>query len=337
MKCFKYNYVIFNTADSLYKVPSDTDYYSVCMRDLESMPYVQIVPLPMSHMPYLVRLLRALHFSRRVNHYINLPLKSLWYPLMFKSKFSDDKPICFVILNSLDVEYLSYLKRVYKGSKIVLLHRDFISISQHSNPQLPFNPILDLEMTYDEGESQKYGFPHFSEIESKIHVDVAAVFESDVFFFGKAKDRLPEILDAYKVLTDAGLKVYFYLTGVPADMQEPLPGVEYASRFMSYQEVLVHSVNSRCILEIVQGDNQMGYTSRFLEAVIYGKRMITNHSYVKKSKFYDPDKIQFVEKMSDINPSFVRRGNGFVDYNYQGEFSPTHMISRIEEELDNRR
>lgn len=337
MGSFKYNYVIFNTTSSLYKIPSRDDYYSICIRDLESVPDVQIVAPPMSHMPYVLRLLRAIHFSKRINHYISLPLKRLWYPLMFKSRFSDNKPICFVVLTGLDIEYLSYLKQKHKKSKVVLLHRDFISVALHGNPQLPFNPILDLEMTYDEGESLKYGFPYFSEFESKIDVDVAEEFESDVFFAGKAKDRLPKIMDVYRMLTAAGMKVYFYLTEVSADKQEPLPGIEYASSSMSYREMLEHSVNSRCILELVQGGEQMGYTSRFLEAVIYGKKLITNHPYVKKSKYYDPDKIQFVGKMSEINPEFISQGSGFVDYDYQGEFSPIHMIRRIEEELEKRR
>lgn len=38
--------------------------------------------------------------------------------------------------------------------------------------------------------------------------------------------------------------------------------------------------------------------------------------------------------MSDIDPSFVTNGDDFVDYNYDGGFSPFKVISRIEEELN---
>ena len=86
------------------------------------------------------------------------------------------------------------------------------------------------------------------------------------------------------------------------------------------------------MLEINQG-NCNGYTSRFLEAVIYGKRLITNNTFIKESIFYSPDKIQVVDNISDIKASFVTSGSDFIDYNYNGEFSPFRMIERVEEEL----
>ena len=38
--------------------------------------------------------------------------------------------------------------------------------------------------------------------------------------------------------------------------------------------------------------------------------------------------------MKDIDVSFVKEGDGFVDYQYHGEFSPYRVIDRIEEELN---
>lgn len=332
---YHYSYILFNTIGNQYSIPNQNDYYTICTKELENHPEVQVVSLPLQEQPYLIRVIHAIHNSGRLARYINLPFKEKWYPLYFRSKFKDNERLCFVLLNhKLPISYLSYLKGTFPDCRIVMIHRDFLRVSQAVNPPLPQNPILDLEMTYDEGESAKYGFPHFSEFESKIDVKIEAKFESDVFFAGKAKDRLPFLMEAYKKFNDAGLKVYFFLTGVPKEEQVPLSGIEYASRFMTYGEMLYHTVNSRCVLEAVQGGGQTGYTSRFLESVIYGKKMITNHDYIKRSKFYDPHKIQIVKSVEDVDVDFVKEGSGFVDYGYAGEFSPLRMIDRIDEELE---
>lgn len=330
---YNYNYVFYSTPDNKYKIDRDA-YNTICALELEKASDVRLVTYPCDKKPYWLRLLFAIHNSAKISKKINLPFKRLWYPYYFCDDFLEKKPLCIVLLNhQLPIDYLRYLKNRYPDCKIVMLHRDFLCVSQRANPQLPQNPILDLEMTYDEGESKKYGFPHFSEFESKIDVIIENNFESDVFFAGKAKDRLPAILNAYKKITESGLKTYFFLTGVPEEQQIKMPGIEYAKRFMSYREMLYHTVNTRCVLETVQGGGQEGYTSRFLESVIYGKKLITNHSYIKQSKFYDPTKIQLVNNMDEIDTSFITEGTGFVDYSYNGEFSPFRVIDRIEEEL----
>ena len=93
-----------------------------------------------------------------------------------------------------------------------------------------------------------------------------------MFFCRKSKDRLPLLSKAYDQLTKAGLKVFFYLTQVPKKERTELPGIVYSDTFMSYREMLYHSVNTRCMLDITQ-NNQQGYTSRFLEACYLWKEV----------------------------------------------------------------
>ena len=89
------------------------------------------------------------------------------------------------------------------------------------------------------------------------------------------------------------------------------------------------------MLEITQA-NQQGYTSRFLEAVIYGKKLITNSGYIRNSVFYDTAKIQVVEDMENIDIDFIKKEPDFINYHYNNEFSPFNMINRVEEELNRR-
>lgn len=329
---YHYKYIFFNSMDGRSNKSYPDGYNTICAHDLLDSDDVEVVEAPLYYASSFVRTTFCVHNSRSINNRVRLPFKSLWYPHYFKSKPSK-KPFCFIILqHNLPIEYWQWLKKRYPDCRIVLMHRDLKKVCLRTNPQLPDNPVLDLEMTYDRGESKQYGYPWFSEYESKIDIPVLDTPESDVFFAGRVKDRLPKIMEAYNVFRKAGMKVFFFLTGVSEIDRKSYEGIVYSDQNMSYKEMLTHTVNTRCVLEINQG-NSDGYTSRFLESVIYGKRLVTNNQSIKDSPFFNTGHIQVVDEMSEINTEVLKSGSGFVDYNYKGEFSPFRMIDRVEEEL----
>ena len=330
MNGLHYNYVIFNSIDNKLRY-TPNGYYTICMKDLDDVDGVNCINVPLSHLPFWVRYIYNAHHSSRLN-IVSLPFKNLWYPFYFKNTFKNDKPVCFIVLDRVPIDYLHYLKNKYPNSKFVILYRDLRMITERLYPKHPDNPIFDLQMTIDENEAMKFGWKHFEEFESKIQVSISKDYPlSDVFFAGKGKDRLSKLLKAYEILTHAGLKCSYYLTHVPESERIELPGVEYADRFMSYSQMLYHTVNSRCVLEINQ-EGAVGYTSRFLEAVMFNKRLITNNQAVKKSKFYSSGNIQCVSDICEISPDFVANVST-VDYNYKDEFSPIHLVEMVDKEL----
>lgn len=332
-KILKYNYVLFNTQDGATWKDSPDGYYSICVDELKNHDGIKVVSAPMDYRNSLIRFVFSLHSSPRINKKINLPFKRHWFPYYFKNDFETTKPICFVLLNHhLPQEYLSFVKSKYPDCKIVLLHRDLLKVHHKLAPQFIDNPFVDIEMTYDKGESEKYGMPHFDEFESKIEVKKLNSTECDVFFAGSSKGRFELLLEIYKKITSMGYSCNYYLTGVPKEKRIVLPGITYADRFMPYKEMLTHTVNCNVVLEINQPGAD-GYTSRFLEAVMYNKKLITNNQFVKETKFYNPAYISCIAGADDIGSEFLSNDNLIVDYKYSGEFSPLHMIERVEEEL----
>jgi hypothetical protein len=327
---FKYNYVLFNSLDGKVWKDYPDGYYSICVEDLKRVEGIKVVLAPLDNCNKLVRIVSAAHLSTSLSKIVNVPLKKLWYPLFFKNDFKQIKPFCFIIIDRrIPISYLHYLRKKYNDCRVVLLHRDLHAVCERMSPELLTN--TDLEMTYDKGESNKLNIPYFSEFESIIDVPIKNNPECDVYFAGKGKDRLSFLIDVYRKLSSYGLQCKYYLTGVPQEQQIQLPGIEYADHFMSYKEMLYHTVNSRYVLEINQGGAD-GYTSRFLEAVMYNKKLITNNSFIKQSQFYNPQYIHIINSAEDIQKSFFEY-NGEVDYRYNGEFSPLRMIERVEEEL----
>ena len=338
MSQLHYNYVFFNSTESYDLNENRNMYCAICARDLEAFEGARVITFPYDYSNKLVQTLFFIHNSNRVNKRINMPLKRLWYPGYFKNDFKDDRPLCFILLNRFwfPPEYLLWLKKRYPDARFVLLLRDLMKISDNPfSRRFVGNTLFDLQMSIDREEAREYGMAYFDEYESKIDVPVAADYPiSDVFFAGKVKDRMGKLMTAYDILTKAGLKCEFYLTGTPESEKRPLDGVTYAEKSMPYIDMLYKTVNTRCVLEFNQ-DGALGFTSRFLEAVMYNKKLITDNPAVKDTKFYDPSKIQYIEKAADIDPQFVLNDSGVIDYHYDGEFSPLRLLELIDGLLTN--
>lgn len=327
-----YEYIVFNSGDNNTLKKTPNGYYTICLKDLEGMENVTVVSQPLDHLPGWIRFLYAVCSSRRINKIIKLP-KSIWYPLYFRVKKSSDKQYCFVFMNPhIPSGYYSYLKKKYRNCKIVAVHRDLVRVWMELAPHFIQNPMFDLEYIFDEKEAENYGMEYFREFESRLDLGDTSSFPiSDVFFAGKAKDRLPRLLEAYRIFSNDGLKCLFYITEVPHEQREDLPGIVYADKSMNYREMLSYSNNAKCLLEVNQ-KGSVGLTSRFLEAVMYNKILITDNVEIKKSQFYNPSYIQCVKNVSDIDPKIIYNSDS-VDYSYKDEFSPKHLIYQIDAKL----
>lgn len=324
-----YNYIF--VCSGVHRLDMD-GYYAICARDLEKCDNVHLVYDIVDRVPKWIRFLYKTHTNKRINRIINLPFKDIWIPYYFKSPFKDDKPLCIVFQNwALPLKAFRYFKEKYPGVKMVNLYRDLVRISKNRSL---YEGIFDFTMTIDNVEAEKYGYVWFHEYESKLDdLSISIDYpECDVFFAGVAKDRMPKLMTIYHKLTEAGLKVHYYILGVPESERIPYEGITYADKGMSYREMLYHTINCRCILDVNQEDAS-GYTSRFLEAVMYNKPLIADNQFIKESKFYNPEFIQVYNDWNDLDPEFVKKDESRVDYHYNGEFSPIRLIEQIDQEL----
>jgi len=308
-------------------------YYPICVRDLEKCENVHLVYDVVDRVSKPIRSLYEFHVSQKINNIFNIPFKNIWIPLYFKNPFDNNKPLCIVFQNwGLPPRAFRYFEKKYPGAKKVVLHRDMVEAKKEKI--FLYEKYFDLSMTIDNNDAEKYGYVWFEEFESKLDdLKISENYpECDVYFAGKAKDRLSKLMTIYHKLTAAGLKVHYYLLEVPEEQQVPYEGITYGKRLISYKEMLHHSINSRCMLDVNQ-EGAMGYTSRFLEAVMYNKPLIADNPMIKTSKFYNPDFIQVYEDWNDLDPEFVKKDEKRVDFHYKDEFSPIHLIERIDDEL----
>ena len=325
-----YNYIFFNAVSNKRK-NNQNDYNVICLRDLETISNMTVVQVPFDYAKYPIRWLYCLIYSSKLKKIIPFCVKKLFFPYYFKNKFNDNRPICFVIYNPyIPFEYFEYLRKTYPNCKIVRIYRDFLTKQIKSINDI--DKKFDLIMSFDKEESNRYGISFFKEYESKIDINPSLdAPKYDIFFAGVAKDRWPRLLKAYKIFTSAGLKCHYYIVNLPKEQQIELEGVEYSNKPLEYTEMLQRSIDSKCLLEINQS-GAVGYTSRFLEAVMYNKKLITDNYSIIDDKFYNPKYIQCVKNVDDIDTEFVKSTEE-VNYNYKDEFSPIHLIEQIDREL----
>ena len=102
-------------------------------------------------------------------------------------------------------------------------------------------------------------------------------FQSDCFFCGLPKDRSSELAVLKLILERQGCTCDFI---VPQSDEERISYVEYLERLSG----------SRCVVDLCQ-KMQTGLTRRPLEALFYGKKLITNNLLIKEYDFYNPKNV----------------------------------------------
>lgn len=332
-----YKIVFFDSGSSLKHFKIDkSNFFYISTYELRNNPDIVMVTYPLDYMFFLIRWVSTL-CTMIADKYSHLSfLRKMWYPLYFPRKFKKNEKVCFVVYGYyIKPDYLRYLKKRYTNCKIVKLHRDSYYKWRDRNPEYTdsdVNELFDLNFSFDIGESERLNMIHFDDFCSKVD-DIITERNAlcDVFFAGAAKDRLNDIVSAYDRLASLGLKCYFYITKCPQSEQLIRDGIVYADEPMSYKKMIYYSVNSNAILEINQKGID-GYTSRFLESVMYNKKLITNNLSVKNSKFYNPKYILCFDDFTDITADFFNECT--VDFGYNGEFSPKHFINQLYNCLD---
>ena len=277
------------------------------------------------------------HFLNKVFYKINIvSLKRLFVPLMFNKGWQKDKPMGFIFLgwyaNEVNNYLGTYLRKKYKNCKIICRFEDIIDKMPYCNFD-DYKDSFDMLFTFDEVDAQKYGIPYYPSWYDNCDVpEDDNIEETDVFFVGKAKDRLPEIVAAYEKLSKAGLKCKFHIVGVPKEKRIYPEEIEYGE-YMPYIKVLQHVKKTKCMLEILQKDAG-SETLRVFEAINYNKKLITTNKNMLTREYYNPQNILYYEEIEDLDPAFVKNGQGaFYDDKFREMFKPYNMLRFVDNYL----
>jgi hypothetical protein len=193
---------------------------------------------------------------------------------------------------------------------------------------------FDLILSFDPEDAELYGLIHcplpYSMI-LKANAWQKQAPNSDVFFMGQAKQRLGSILAVYETLRNTGLRCDFHIANAPPDLRRFDGEIDYG-HFLPYEDCLQMALSSRCILELLQEPDHHGYTARTAEALVYGRKLLSNNIRLKEAPFYDPRQIHVFAHPEDIDPAFFT--DGWQPTCAPTAFSPRMTLEFIEKRLD---
>lgn len=309
--------------------------YDHCYNDLAADENIELIKDLISFKSKIMRKIYQKHMSQKRK----LPFRNIWNGGYLKNRFNKEDNIIFVLyyLNDNVLQYglIKRLRKKYKNAKFVLYFTDLVQTKIKNDKQLSVVNQFDLVISFDKKDCEQYGFTYNPLVYSapkNIDKEECLI---DVYFCGRAKDRLHEIMKVFTYLRTLNLKCLFLIRDVPKEERVEIEGLKYLDGFMPYEENIEYIKKSKCLLEVMQ-ENGVGYTLRTCEAVAFNKKIITDNISIKDADFYTEKMIYIFDK-NDINIDsdfFNSLNYNYLDNNY---FSPRKLINKISEVLINER
>ena len=154
--------------------------------------------------------------------------------------------------------------------------------------------------TFDPADARRYDLALVNQVYRRVNEYIKpSAPEYDVYFLGKNKGRLAALRNLAQELSQQGIRPHFQMVGDEGVEYPEWTGVEIIRKEVSYLANIDTINRSRCLLELTQA-NQTGLTIRCMEAIFFGKKLITNNPLVKKMPFYHPSAF-FVLGQDDLS------------------------------------
>lgn len=335
----KYNYVILST---------DWDLYRQLYADVIGREDVCYIAGPQATKRGLEKILYRVHFNKKLNHLVSLPFKELWNHSYFTCPFKDNKPICFVLFRdwiSVDAYtgYIDWLKSRYPDSKFVWFLHDIIAEHKdfYTGKVLDierYKQKLDLVITCNPTEALQFGLSYHNVPISKLCKEGQSS-RCDVLFIGKDKGRLEKLLHIYDSLTRKGASCRFFISEASnhADNHDR-DGITYLERPMPYPECQAWAAESNCLLEL-RYDSNAGETLRASEALIFGKKLITDNPAMSGSSDFNPDGIRILSTDDGVELVDLLFMKSALEVSYEKKeffrrrLSPLAFLNELDERL----
>lgn len=213
----------------------------------------------------------------------------------------------------------------YPNSKLICYYGDLVQ--RHTFTLGEASKAFDDLFTFDLKEAERYKIRFLREPLGNIDTTPREI-KYDVVFVGEDKGRLELIMDIYRRLKSRGFRCKFHIRSVPEEKRIHSEDIIY--RGMPYMELLELDRQSRCILEIVQGNGAYSPTTRWAEAMLLRKNLLTNCPGLSDST---DSQIIYFRDSADIDFDRIRTPVQDTDFDWADYFSVRQMILSIKKSI----
>lgn len=322
IKGYKYNYIFCGF---------ENDYNQIPFADIIHMDNVHFYKHPLEGTSNILIILYRI-YTLLLKRNIILPCGKFFNRYCFQKEKIDNKiPICFVYtpasLYMINHDYIVYIKKRYTSSKHILFCQDIHRFRKLDIERLKW--IFDGITIFDKQEAIRAGVDYYPMVYSKIDIRGTSNEVYDICFIGQAKTRLNDIIDIFEILNKHDIRCAFYISGnVPMKERRFTDKIHYISS-MPYQENLQIINASNCMLELKLEDTD-SLSQRINEAIVYGKKILTNNPKILHEPYYNSEYIQVYTDPSNIDINFIKQKDDSIDYHYSEIISPLALLDYLE-------
>lgn len=219
---------------------------------------------------------------RKIMTHLGLPFDKLYYG---KWKYDIGKYDVVIIFDCLHNSKL--VKYVYNMSDARIIFWHWNPIKTDKEKKIIFETKNMCEhWTFNHYDAKKYGmklnnqFFFYQKYSGENKMNSA-------FFVGVDKGRYHFLNSLAKDLEKKNIIPDFYV------VDQNHKGRFYQKQYMEYEEVLNHLKTTKFVVELCQS-GQSGLTTRALEAMFFGVKLITNNLFIKECEFYKKENIYII-------------------------------------------
>lgn len=144
--------------------------------------------------------------------------------------------------------------------------------------------------SFDPADCETYGFQFYRQFVAPLPELMQITPAYDFAFVGRNKGRGQWLSALVGRLQEYGYSIL-------VDIRDDQAGG--ARPNLTYPEYLQRYLSARCILDINQ-QGQTGLTLRPLEALFYGRKLVSNNAWVQQEGFYQPNNIFIFDELRDL-------------------------------------
>ena len=199
-----------------------------------------------------------------------------------------------------DKKYLDAIRKKDPQVKLVYVFTNIVRITGANRWGIldKLNEWFDAVFAFDPLDAKRYGFHYNRLIYTTPKLDSGIGENIDLFYIGKAKDRLDSLIEIFEQAQREGLKCDFTIVDVPEGEQRHAEVIKYNVK-LPYGEVIEKIKRSRCLVDVIQGESN-GLTIKTVESVVYDKKLLTTNENVKEEEFYKTQNILIYDKRKSI-------------------------------------
>ena len=234
---------------------------------------------------------RLIMWARKYRIFLPLILKQLHAFRTLSQITSGDHVIIFDIA---DIVFVKYLRLCLPPS--IIFHTFYWNPLDKifgNNTLLAIEQLKSMGCiisTFDMKDAANYHLVYKKQFIRKLHFEESILY--DYYFLGYDKNRKATILTIINSLNILGQKGQYFILNSKDEQ-------------ISYHDNIRNVMRSRIIIEVVQ-EGQHGITLRALEALVYGKKLITNCHDIKQYDFYRPENILIWGDENDRLKQFIQ-------------------------------